>query len=69
MIYVISDVGRVIERYLPFHLSAEIRLLFIWNGKPMRVNNLVRLSKGRMMGVDYNKEKSWVGSSIAYFHL
>jgi len=47
--------------------KAEIRLLFLWNDKPELVNNLVRLSKGKMMGVDFNKEKSWVGSSIAYF--
>ncbi|MEY2577853.1 MAG: hypothetical protein QOI49_677, partial [Verrucomicrobiota bacterium] len=29
------------------------------------VNNLVRMSQGKMMGVDFNKEKTWVGSSIA----
>ena len=32
---------------------------------PMLVNNLVRMSQGKMMGVDFNKEKTWVGSSIA----
>jgi len=51
--------------------KAELRLLFVHqNGKPYLVNNLVRLSKGKMMGVDFNKEKTWVGSSLAYFeHL
>jgi hypothetical protein len=29
------------------------------------VNNLVRMSQGKMMGVDFNKEKTWVGSTIA----
>jgi len=48
--------------------KAEIRLLYVWNDKPMLINNLVRLSKGKMMGVDFNKEKTWVGSSIAYFN-
>jgi len=47
--------------------KAEIRLLYLWGDKPILVNNLVRLSKGKMMGVDYNKDKTWVGSSIAYF--
>ena len=48
--------------------KAELRLLFAHeNGKPYLMNNLVRLSKGKMMGVDFNKEKSWVGSSLAYF--
>jgi hypothetical protein len=49
------------------HAKAEIRLLYIWDKEPMLVNNIVRLSKGKMMGVDFNKDKSWVGSSIAYF--
>ena len=33
--------------------------------EPILVNNLVRMSQGKMMGVDFNKEKTWVGSSIA----
>jgi hypothetical protein len=51
--------------------KAELRLLFVHkDGKPYLINNLVRLSKGKMMGVDFNKEKTWVGSSLAYFeHL
>jgi hypothetical protein len=48
--------------------KAEIRMMFVWNEKPMLVNNLVRLSKGKMIGVDFNKDKTWVGSSLAY-HL
>lgn len=47
--------------------KAELRLLYVWQDKPMLINNLVRLSKGKMMGVDFNKEKTWVGSSIAYY--
>lgn len=48
--------------------KAELRLLFVHRDKkPFLVNNLVRLSKGKMMGVDFNKEKTWVGSSLAYF--
>lgn len=48
--------------------KAELRLLFLHKDKkPFLVNNLVRLSKGKMMGVDFNKEKTWVGSSLAYF--
>ena len=47
--------------------KAEIRMMFLWpnEGKPVLVNNLVRMSQGKMMGVDFNKEKTWVGSSIA----
>jgi hypothetical protein len=48
--------------------KAEIRMMFLWpegDAKPTLVNNLVRMSQGKMMGVDFNREKTWVGSSIA----
>lgn len=59
--------------------KVEIRMMFLWpeerysnntdgNG-PILVNNLIRTSKGKMMGVDFNKNKTWVGSSIAYHPL
>ena len=50
--------------------KAEIRMMYIWEeGKtrPMLVSNLARLSKGKMIGVRYNKDKEWVGGSVAYF--
>ena len=46
--------------------KAEIRMMFLWTDRPRLVNNLVLMSKGRMMGVDFNKEKTWVGASLAY---
>jgi hypothetical protein len=47
--------------------KAEIRMMFLWpeGGEPLLVNNLVRMSQGAMMGVKFNKNKTWVGSSIA----
>jgi hypothetical protein len=48
--------------------KAEIRMMFLWPDEdrhPTLANNLVRMSQGKMMGVDFNKEKSWVGSTIA----
>lgn len=45
--------------------KVEIRIMFIWQDKPILVNNLVRQSKGKMMGVDFNKNKTWVGGSTA----
>jgi len=47
--------------------KAEVRMMFVWpdEGEPMLVNNLVRMSQGKMMGVDFNKNKTWVGSSLA----
>lgn len=46
--------------------KAEVRMMFVWKDRPLLVNNLVRMSKGKMMGVDFNKEKTWVGASLAY---
>lgn len=46
--------------------KAEVRMMFIWHERPILVKNLVRLSKGAMMGVDFNKNKTWVGGTIAY---
>lgn len=43
--------------------KVEIRMMFIWREKPRLVNWLARLSKGKMMGVDFNKNKTWIGSS------
>jgi hypothetical protein len=48
----------------------EIRLMFVWpedEDRPRLVNNLVRLSKGEMIGVKYNKNRTWVGGSLGYF--
>jgi len=48
--------------------KAEIRMMFVWpenDRYPILVNNLVRMSQGKMMGVDFNKDKTWVGASIA----
>src|SRR5437588_156085 len=47
--------------------KAELRMMFVWSesGEPVLLNNLVRMSQGKMMGVNFNKDKTWVGSSIA----
>lgn len=48
--------------------KAEIRMMFVWpdnDSNPTLVNNLVRMSQGKMMGVDFNIDKTWVGASIA----
>ena len=47
--------------------KAEVRLMFVRDGGQLRlVNNLVRLSKGKMIGVSYNKDRTWVGSTVGY---
>ena len=50
--------------------KAEIRIFYFWKkgaSRPVAVNNLARLSKGKMIGVRYNMDKEWVGGSVAYF--
>lgn len=49
----------------------EIRMLLVWKkewARPKVVNNLIRLSKGIMVGVRYNKDKDWVGASVGFFN-
>lgn len=51
-------------------VNVEMRLLFIWEEdklRPTLMTNLVRLSRGEMIGVKYNKDKTWVGGSVAFF--
>ena len=44
--------------------KVEVRMMFVWRfGKPFPVISLARLSQGKMMGVNYNKDRTWVGSS------
>jgi len=50
--------------------KAEIRLFYFWKNeweRPVAVHNLARLSKGKMIGTRYNKDKTWVGGTVAYF--
>jgi hypothetical protein len=49
--------------------KVEVRVMLVWpedSDAPLAVNTLTRLSKGAMMGVDFNKNKSWVGSSCSF---
>ncbi len=50
--------------------KVEIRMLMLWPPdapRPVMLNNLARLSKGLMIGVRYNKDKTWVGGSVGFF--
>ena len=50
--------------------KAEIRLFYFWDKatqKYIATLNLCRLSKGKMIGVNYNQTATWVGGSLAYF--
>jgi hypothetical protein len=49
--------------------KAEVRLILAGDGSgwPRLLNNLVRLTKGGMHGVDFNKGRLWVGASVGLF--
>ena len=50
--------------------KAELRLYYFWDEDKkeyIATMNLARLSKGKMIGVNYNKNATWVGGSLAYF--
>jgi hypothetical protein len=45
--------------------KAELRIMYVWLDKLLPVMTIVRMGRGLMMGVDQNKNMSWVGSSAA----
>ena len=49
--------------------QAEIRILYLWpdDGVLTPALSLVRLGRGKMMGVDHNRNQEWVGASAAFF--
>ncbi len=50
--------------------KCEVRMLMLWEegaARPRIVNNLVRLSKGQMVGTRYNRDRVWVGGSVGFF--
>ncbi len=51
-------------------VKVEVRIMLLWprdSPKPIIVNNLARLSKGEMIGVKFNKDKTWVGGSVGFY--
>jgi hypothetical protein len=50
--------------------KTEIRIMYLWEEgapRPLPAINLARLSKGKMIGTRYNKDKEWVGGTVALF--
>lgn len=49
--------------------KVEIRIMYLWKDgwdRPRPAINLARLSKGKMIGVRYNKDKEWVGGTVSF---
>ncbi len=59
-----------VVKTLDVDAKLEVRMLMLWERgtpKPVIVTNLCRLSKGAMIGVKFNKDKTWVGGSVGFF--
>lgn len=51
--------------------QAEVRIMYIWPEEdapqPIPVLTLVRMGRGKMMGVDHNRNLTWVGGSASFW--
>ncbi|HUY14341.1 MAG TPA: hypothetical protein VMX16_12035 [Terriglobia bacterium] len=46
---------------------AELRIMYIWLDSPVAGPILVRTGRGKMMGVDHNRNLEWVGASAGLY--
>jgi hypothetical protein len=46
--------------------KCEIRIMYIWLDELTPCTALVRMGRGKMMGVDHNRDLRWVGASAAF---
>lgn len=51
----------------PFGMTkAEIRVMYVWLDDLQPVTAIIRMGRGKMMGVDHNRDMEWVGASAAF---
>ena len=47
--------------------KAEIRMMYLWqDDEPIALTSLVRMGRGKMLGVDQNRDAEWVGASAGF---
>ena len=46
--------------------QAELRIMFLWVDELKAGPVIVRMGRGKMMGVDHNRDLEWVGASAAF---
>jgi hypothetical protein len=49
--------------------KAEVRVMYIWLDELEPVTTVIRMGRGKMMGVDHNRDLEWVGASAALMPL
>ncbi|HUQ91272.1 MAG TPA: hypothetical protein VM120_06305 [Bryobacteraceae bacterium] len=47
--------------------KAEIRVMYIWLDQLIPTSTIIRMGRGKMMGVDHNRNMEWVGASAALY--
>jgi hypothetical protein len=46
--------------------NAEIRIMYIWHEVLQPITTIIRMGRGKMMGVDHNRDLEWVGASAGF---
>lgn len=46
--------------------KVEIRIMYVWDQSLKPVTTVIRTGRGKMMGVDFNKNLEWVGASAGF---
>lgn len=46
--------------------KVETRIMYIWDGELKPVTTVIRTGRGKMMGVDFNKNLDWIGASAGF---
>ncbi|MBV8070217.1 MAG: hypothetical protein JO270_09965 [Acidobacteriaceae bacterium] len=46
--------------------KVEVRIMYIWDRGLQPVTTVIRTGRGKMMGVDFNKDLTWVGASAGF---
>lgn len=49
--------------------KVETRVMYIWEGELKPVTTVIRTGRGKMMGVDFNKNLDWIGASAGFVPL
>jgi hypothetical protein len=47
--------------------QAEVRIMYLWMNELRPVTSIVRMGRGKMMGVDHNQDMEWVGASAGFY--
>jgi hypothetical protein len=47
--------------------KAEIRMMYVWDREIVPMTTIIRMGRGKQMGVDHNRNMEWVGASAGFW--